>query len=260
MTTPVSQRSGSTDPSRTADRCAMLDTLRGFTVINMILYHAVWDLVYLFGMDWEWYHGTAAYAWQQWICCTFILLSGFCSGMGRHTVRRGGVVFLLGAGITLVTVLCMPDEQIWFGVLTLIGSSMLLVGLCKPFLTKIPAVAGGIVSLLLFGFTRHVNRGFLGIWKFELIRLPDWLYQNYATAYLGFPQTDFYSTDYFALLPWLFLFLTGFFVYQMIGKIVLSVRWKGIPGLNFIGRHALECYIVHQPAVYGLLYVWHLLQ
>ena len=55
----------------------------------MIVYHACWDLVYLYRLDWDWYRSFWAYAWQQSICCTFILLSGYCWQMGRHPLRRG---------------------------------------------------------------------------------------------------------------------------------------------------------------------------
>lgn len=241
--------------SEPKNRCALLDTLRGLTVISMVVFHAVWDLVFLFGMDWEWYFGQGAYIWQQSICCTFIALSGFCSGMGEHTLRRGAVVFAMGAAVTLVTLLFMPEELIVFGVLTLIGSCMMLVGVLKKFLRKLPAVPALTAAVLLFGFTRHVDDGYVGLWTLQAAKLPEWLYQNYLTAYFGFPQRGFHSEDYFSLLPWVFLFLAGFFVYQLWGEKILQVRWKGIPGLNFIGRHALEIYMVHQPAVYGIFWL-----
>lgn len=235
-------------------RCALLDALRGLTVINMVLFHALYDWVYIFGLPASWgYQGLPGFVWQQGICCTFITLSGFCAAMGRHTVRRGAVVFALGAAVTLVTLLFMPDELILFGVLTLIGSAMLLVGACKPLLQKIPAPAGFAVSLALFALTREAAAGALGIFFHPLVKLPRLLYRNYLTAYLGFPQPGFGSSDYFPLLPWLFLFLTGFFLYGICGKQILGVRWKGIPALNFIGRHALEIYVIHQPVVYGLM-------
>ena len=98
-------------------RIAALDALRGLTLLSMIAYHTCWDLVYLFGMDWDWYRGTGAYIWQQSICWTFILLSGFCWSMGRQPLRRGLTVFACGWVVTLVTVVFMPEEQIWFGVL-----------------------------------------------------------------------------------------------------------------------------------------------
>ena len=238
-----------------SERCCLLDMLRGVTVINMILFHAIWDLVYLFGMNWNWYSGQGAYIWQQGICWSFILLSGFCSGMSRHLFRRGLTVFGLGAGITLITALFMPENLILFGVLTLIGSCMLIMAGCRNILKKIPAPLGIIISFMLFAFTKHVNSRFLGIFSHELFSLPSGLYRNYLTAYLGFPQKSFYSTDYFSLIPWLFLFLTGFFIYQASGQKILNIKWKGIIFLNFIGRHALEIYALHQPVIYGILWI-----
>ena len=235
-------------------RCALLDALRGLTVINMVLFHAMYDWDYVFCLPTPaWYEGTAGYIWQQAICCTFITLSGFCAALGSHTVRRGGIVFALGAAVTLVTLLFMPEELIVFGVLTLIGSCMLLTGVLKPFLRKIPPTAGLPVSFLLFALTRLVNSRWLGFFFKRLIRIPDALYRDYLTAYLGFPPQGFMSSDYFSLIPWLFLFLAGFWLHGLCGRQILGVKWKGIAPLNFIGRHALEIYVLHQPAVYGLL-------
>ena len=45
-------------------RYALLDTIRGVTLLSMILYHGAWDLVYLYGVDWQWYRGKGAYLWQ----------------------------------------------------------------------------------------------------------------------------------------------------------------------------------------------------
>ncbi len=78
------------------NRCQILDTIRGVTVLNMIAFHAIWDLVYLFGIKWGWYHGEGAYLWQQGICWSFIVLSGFCAGMSRHLLKRGMIVFGIG--------------------------------------------------------------------------------------------------------------------------------------------------------------------
>ena len=40
------------------------DTLRGLTLVSMIVYHACWDLVYLYRLDWDWHRSFWAYAWQ----------------------------------------------------------------------------------------------------------------------------------------------------------------------------------------------------
>lgn len=48
-------------------RYASLDGIRGFMFLNMTAYHAVWDLVYIFGFQWQWFRSESAYVWQQWI-------------------------------------------------------------------------------------------------------------------------------------------------------------------------------------------------
>ena len=48
-----------------SERLALLDSLRGLTLVSMILYHACWDAVYMLGADWVWYGSRAAYIWQK---------------------------------------------------------------------------------------------------------------------------------------------------------------------------------------------------
>lgn len=52
----------------TEKRYAVLDGIRGFALLNMIVYHAVWDFVYVLDFRWQWYRSEAAYIWQQYIC------------------------------------------------------------------------------------------------------------------------------------------------------------------------------------------------
>lgn len=105
-------------------RYTVLDALRGLTLISMILYHAVWDLIYIFGMDMTWYQSPVAYVWQQSICWTFILLSGFCWSMGCNKWKRGLLVLGASVLISIVTIILMPENRILFGVLSAIGTSM----------------------------------------------------------------------------------------------------------------------------------------
>ena len=46
-------------------RSGTLDTIRGLTLVSMIVYHACWDLVYLYRFDWGWYRSFWAGIWQQ---------------------------------------------------------------------------------------------------------------------------------------------------------------------------------------------------
>ncbi len=243
----------------TKRRYHLLDALRGFLMINMIAFHGMWDLVYLFGVKADWYAGTPKYIWQQFICWTFILLSGFCWGFSRNHLRRGLLVFCGGGVISLVTCTLMPESRILFGVLTCIGSCMLLMIPLEKVLRKIPAGLGFGLAFGLFFLLRNCYKGSLGFESLVLAPLPQWLFRNYLTAYLGFPQPGFYSTDYFPLIPWLFLFITGYFLHRLLQARDLTGKLfsrGNVPGLNWIGRHSLLIYMLHQPALYGLCLLW----
>ena len=238
----------------TGPRYALLDELRGLALISMIGYHAMWDLVYMFGLDAPWYGGLAGLLWQQITCCVFVLLSGFCLVLGHHPVRRVLIVFGGGALVTLVTLIAMPQDLVLFGVLTFLGSAMILTGLARPLLEKLPAWAGLAGSVLLFVVTRQANSGFLGFGGWVIAWLPGTLYRNLLTAFLGFPAPGFFSTDYFSLIPWLFLFWAGYFLQKLAGRERMEpLRRSVCPPLGWLGRHSLLLYLLHQPVIYGVL-------
>lgn len=243
-----------------AGRLAGLDTIRGITLLSMMLYHTCWDLVFLFGKKIPGYSGLGGYVWQQSICWTFILLAGFCWSLGSHHLKRGLIVSGSGILITFVTLLVMPESRVIFGVLTLIGSCMLLLIPMEKLLLKLRAEIGLAGSFLLFLLFRNVNTGYLGFENWNILKLPDGFYENLFTTYLGFPQKGFFSADYFSLLPWFFLFLTGFYLYQLVQKNHMMEKlfsW-GVPGFDVIGRHSLLIYLLHQPVVFGIS--WMLFQ
>ncbi len=133
-----------------AGRYALLDELRGLDLVSMMLYHACWDMMFLFGIWMDWYAGMPGRLWQQTICWVFILLSGFCAPFGRHMLRRGVTVFAAGALVTAVTLVFMPGERVIFGVLTFLGTAMLLTGVLEPLLKKVMPTVGLTVSAVLF--------------------------------------------------------------------------------------------------------------
>lgn len=240
---------------RNKQRYGLLDSFRGVVLISMIVYHGSWDLVYLFHKNWTWYQGAGAYIWQQSICWSFILLSGFCWSLGHRPLRRGLLVFGAGALVSAVTLIVMPKERVVFGVLTLIGSSMLLMIPANRLLKRVSSKAGLFFSLLLFIFTRNINSGFLGFEMWNIVELPKFLYRDYFTTFLGFSMPGFFSTDYFSIFPWFFLFLSGYFIYRMMessrGFMNSYFIWKWEP-LAFLGRHSLPVYMIHQPLIFGI--------
>lgn len=240
---------------QTAARYRLLDELRGLDLISMMLYHGMWDVVFLFGVVQKWYTGRPGFVWQQSICWVFILLSGFCLPLGHHPFRRGAVVFGAGALVTAVTLLFLPEDVVWFGVLTLLGSSMLLTAALDPLLRRVPPAVGVAVSALLFWGTYPTMNGFWNLPGGRLA-LPQALYASWPTAYFGFMPKSFFSTDYFPLLPWLFLFWAGYFLHHLVGRGRLApLRRSVCPPLGWMGRHSLVLYLLHQPVILGVLTV-----
>ena len=251
-------------------RLHRIDEYRGFVLINMIIYHAIWDLVYIFGVNWQWYKSDIGFYWQQWICWSFILVSGFCWQMGSHPLKRGLMVYGGGVIISIVTMIAMPSSRVMFGILTLLGSSMILMIPLDLLCKKVQPIAGAVISFALFLFTYPVNRGYLGFGEEKILELPVEWYANGFTTYLGFDEVGFYSTDYFSIIPWFFLFVTGYFLYGVVFKrtpkcgiencpVVLFLQRTCCPTLGWIGRRSLLIYMLHQPVVYAVLYVWNIL-
>jgi len=239
-------------------RYGLLDSFRGLVLISMIAYHACWDLVYIFNMKWSWYRGTGAYIWQQSICWSFIFLSGFCWSLGRRPLKRGLTVFLAGLLVSVITIIFMPENRVVFGVLTLIGTCMLLLIPLEWILKRVPSGPGFIASLLLFICTRNINKGFLGFEAWNMVRLPEGLYQGKLMTFLGFMEQGFYSTDYFSLFPWVFLFLAGYFFYRILSRkqgFMEKYLTKGWKPFSFLGRHSLIIYMLHQPVIYGVFMI-----
>lgn len=248
-------------------RYHLLDTLRGLTLISMILYHTVWDLVFEFHLDLPWYRNTPGYLWQQSICYGFILLSGFCYALNRswfNRFSRGLIILSAGCLITLATFWFMPENLIIFGILFFIGAAMLLLLPLEELLLSFNSSAGLSFSGLLFLLTRNINKGWLGFENFNWYLLPSsWYQHSYLGSFLGFKTREFYSLDYYSLLPWIFLYLAGYFLCRLLlekspryhtpesqGQLTLPPFFqKGWEPLNRLGRRSLLLYLIHQPFI-----------
>lgn len=87
--------------------------------------------------------------------------------------------------------------------------------------------------------------------------IPKAVYPLPYLAWLGFPGPGFVSGDYYPLIPFVFMYLTGFFAAQAAQASSLEApAWayaNPIPVLAALGRHALPFYLLHQPVILGVL-------
>lgn len=234
----------------TKNRYLLLDGIRGIAIVNMVLYHFLYDVFELYGKDPGWTGRLPVFIWQQFICWTFILVSGAAWHFGKKSnLRRGIMLNVVGVVITLVTWIAVPGGAVWFGILNFLGCGILLLIPLDRVLKRVPPAAGMAVSFLLFWIFRRVQSGVLSLGDIEFLRLPSWLYESKVFTPFGFPYPEFSSADYFPILPWIFLLLVGYFFGIMFLK---KETWKEIgrkpvPLLSRIGQKSIWIYVIHQP-------------
>ena len=241
---------------RVADRFYLFDKVRGLTLISMVLFHSYWDLVYLIGMKTPLRGGQIEYLWQQSICWTFIFLSGLCMNLSKDGWKRGSQILGASVLVTLVTLIVIPENRIVFGVLTMLGSAMLIGTAARKFTEKVPALAGFLANAVLFVLTKPVMYGYLGLLDKRIWKVPEFLYNGYLATYFGFADPQFSSADYFPLMPWIFLFFCGYFLGRILNvkdkaaEESAKNERKGIPVLSWLGQNSLFVYLIHQPVLY----------
>lgn len=242
-------------------RYELIDTLRGLEILSMIAFHACWILSHFgFFILPETLVGTGFTVWERSICIGFISIAGFSFSLGRDHVRSGLIVFGWGFVITLVTCLFLPDIRIIFGILTFLGTCIFIMipldGAVRK-ITKGSRAACVVIfalSMVLFLLTYRINVGYIGLAPFST-KLPEWLYRNLVTTFIGFMMPGFFSTDYFSLIPWFFMYLCGYMLHKIVADTKVSEYFMKlkIPGINKLGRHSLPIYIIHPIVLYILI-------
>ena len=131
---------------------------------------------------------------------------------------------------------------------------MIFVHFLTPLLKKIPKISGTVAAFLIFITTRYIDEGALNFFGYRYMKLPEAWYESERLFFLGFPNKFFFSADYFPIIPWLFLFLTGYFFFGLLkDRKEANYLYFRVPGLSFAGRNTFLVYLLHQPIIYGIL-------
>ena len=237
-------------------RYETLDFIRGFTILNMIVFHILFDLKYIFGVEIPWFGNDATLWWQTIGCMVFMMISGSLSGSSRKLLKRGIILLALGILFSLVSWLTFPEALIAFGILHFFGVAMILTSIILPLLKRIPQWPGFCISLILFFISRLIYYGYILLPFVGKVLIPSEIYRTEFLFFLGFPYKGFISSDYFPILPWYFAFLAGYFLFKIIikegDKRYLHFNFQPI---NFVGRHSLLIYIIHQPIILIICFI-----
>ncbi len=231
-------------------RYHLVDGIRGIAIINMVIFHFLYDVYIVYEKSPTWYSLPVIHIWQQMICWTFIFISGFVWTWGKRKNLKRGIIFnLLGLLISLITLAIVPAQTIWFGILNFMGCAILLMLPLERLLKKIPAACGMVICFLLFLFCRQIQFGQVGLPGLLQIQVPKLLYSIKILTPLGFPHEGFHSSDYFPIIPWIFLYVCGFFFNQIFMKHTIWQKWarRKLPCLSVLGSKTIWIYLLHQP-------------
>lgn len=233
-------------------RVYLLDEIRGFEILCMVLYHAMYSLKFEFGVDVPVFFESWFDIIRDVFAGGFVFISGIMCRYSRDNVRRGAVCFFIGMMITFIVPFF--SSEIKFGILHMLGISMMLYGLFARGLEKIPPIIGVAVFAALSAFTWNAPNGFVGFggafrWDFPAAA------HNVGVLYpLGILPNEFNSSDYFPLMPWLFVFLTGSYVGYWFknGSMPRMFYNSHAKWLGTVGRATIWVYILHVPLIYGI--------
>ena len=241
-------------------RIHFIDEVRGFAVMCMVFYHAMFTMGFMFGlpaaqsMFWFFSHISPAFAFA------FIMMCGMSSTLSRSNFRRSLPILAAAAVVTFVSFFMTPDAPIIFGILHLLGVCVLGYSLTEKLFEKIPPALGVSVAFLLFLLTYNVMNGYLGFEGLFKIDLPPVLYKSSTFSFLGFLSAGTSYSDYFPLLPWLFAFLTGVFTGKLLkGRYPKFMYKERVPFFTLLGTNAFIIYVIHQPIIYGVSYILSLI-
>ncbi len=233
-----------------------IDFLRGLAIIMMILFHLLYDLTYFGEYNLNVHSGFWLY-FGRMTATIFILLVGISLTLSfsraekkqnakkkvyQKYLKRGLEVFSWGLIITLTTWIFLRAGFVVFGVLHLIGISIILA---YPFLKlRFWNLLIGIVFISLGIYLKSFTFGF------------PWL------MWSGLMPERFYTVDYFPIFPWFGVILIGLFFgnllypdYTRKFNLCDFSNFAFIRLFCFLGRHSLLIYLIHQPVLIALLYL-----
>lgn len=221
------------------NRIFEIDFFRGIALIMMIVFHLIYDLKEFYSYNFEYLRGFWYYEGKI-AAIMFMLISGISATFSRNNLKRGFVVFGYGMLLTVVTYFYDPKTYIRFGILHLLGFCKIAYHYIGVFSNKI-LMAISITAITVGNIFSKVN-----------VKNP-YLYP------FGLLASDFSSLDYYPILPWLGVFFLG----VIMGKTIYPTKKSLLPfnpkfeSIAYMGRNSLFIYLVHQPVLLLLLYIYH---
>ncbi len=232
------------DPS-TGMRDQRLDSARGVAVIAMVVYHLVWDLAFFGFIDPATATAPGFRRLGAMIAGAFLLMAGISLVLARQTMtddaqfrskflRRLAIIVGAAALVSLGTWLAMGDRYVRFGILHCIAAASVIA---LPFL-RLPALAAAAAGAVVLALP----------W---LVDLP--AMSHPALLWAGLSTRTPAMVDYVPIFPFAGMTLLGVAAGRVMGGRTGTSGGDG--WLPRLGRLSLPVYLIHQPVLYGVLFL-----
>lgn len=252
------QRSARSAPKRTAPRTpgaastayvmprvSAIDALRGMALCLMFIYHFAFDLRFFHVLHADFEHDLSWLSFRAVIVITFMSLVGISIVLADHAgsrtsrfMRRVAVIALAAIAVTLGSWWVFPSSFIYFGILHCIALTSLLAWPLRR--APLTALALGILVLIV-GLA----------WSSPIFDARAW-------SWLGFVTHKPVTEDYVPLAPW----SAATFIGIALGHALSRAHFRALAPLDhspawlqWLGRHSLMVYLVHQPVLIGSLWL-----
>lgn len=233
-----------------ARRLMSVDIARGGALAMMIAYHFTFDINLLARIGLDFNHDPLWLGLRALIVSLFLLLVGISQsivhqqGFDRARYLRRLVLLIVCAGlVTLGSRMLFPSSYIFFGILHFIALASVL-GLLTVRFYYFNLFSG--ISLILCG----------NLYSHAWFDQP-------AFQWVGLMTHKPLTEDYVPLLPWFGAVQIGQYLGRVLYRLPAAARIRGWSSsvlplrlLALGGRHSLLIYMVHQPVLLGLLYLY----
>ena len=235
-------------------RIFLLDIARGVCVLAMIAYHFCWDLGYFGFVDLRTITQGLGLFIAQLIGLSFITIAGISSrilslseNFKKKFLKRLFKLILISAVISVATFMLNQNSFIFFGILHFLS-------VCS------------IVSLVLIQIKHSFH--FLLIFFGAAIISTSGITFNlpFMLSWLGLSSEIPVTNDFYPLFPWITFYFFGFWLGEVIQRKLnkkndnfsmsinsVGVFWKFF---GYLGQKALVVYILHQPILFSLFFVF----
>jgi uncharacterized membrane protein len=241
-------RSSAPSPFATSTRLPEVDMVRGVAVLLMVGFHLVFDLSYFKLIQQDFYNDPFWLGARMLIVTLFLGISGVSLSLGtsrgvnRQRVGRRLLLLSCAAGlVSLGTFAVFPESWVRFGVLHFL-------------------VVAGVLGLAFVGLHWAVNL-VLGLGVILIgVTLSHHVFDQPWLHWIGLMTHKPRTEDYVPLIPWFGVVLLGLsagrFLYPSRALSRMGSAPQALGVLALIGRHSLAIYLLHQPLLFGVIWIF----